>query len=360
MKPIPIDCIEGLLMGTAVGDSLGLPMEGMKPATIKKLGWSKKWRQRFFFSYGMWSDDTEHTIMLTQSLLASGGDPHIFIRKFAWELRMWLLGLPSGTGLATAKSMLKLWIGIPPHKSGVFSAGNGSAMRTAVIASFYPNDQEKRHALVTAHTRVTHSDPKATTASLAVTEIAHLLLTQKEVPNQDAIISILTSLDGDEDWKDILRKLELAWEQNLTLSQFIQEIGCNPHKGITGYAYHTVPAVIYSGVKHDWDFETVITEIISAGGDTDTTAAIAGALCGIYGGVSSIPEPWIQSICEWPTQIKHLKELALAITNKTPIRVRSHWSPILFLRNIFFLVIVLIHGFSRLLPTTLRRHIFRP
>jgi len=356
MKPIPQDRIEGLLLGTAVGDALGLPMEGLKPSTIKKLEWDQTWKQRFFCGYGMWSDDTEHTIMLTQALLGSGGDENKFIRKFAWELRFWLFGLPSGTGLATARSMIKLWLGIPPHKSGVFSAGNGSAMRTAVIAAYCPEDAKKRYQLVSAHTQVTHSDPKATTASIAVTEIAHLLLTNSTAPEKDEILALLTRLGGDSDWLDIIEKIKKAHNDRLSLAQFIEKIGCNPKKGITGYAYHTVPAVIYSGITHHWNYEKVITEIISAGGDTDTTAAIAGALCGAHGGIQSIPNSWINTIKEWPTRITDLSKLAESISSKKTIRIRAHWSPALLLRNIFFLIVVLYHGFSRLIPAAIRKH----
>jgi len=66
--------IEGLLYGAAVGDAIGLPTEGMTPAKIKKLGWTDPLRHRFLFSRGMWSDDTEQSIMIAQSLLSSQGD----------------------------------------------------------------------------------------------------------------------------------------------------------------------------------------------------------------------------------------------------------------------------------------------
>ncbi|MCF6313573.1 MAG: ADP-ribosylglycohydrolase family protein [Verrucomicrobiales bacterium] len=54
MPPSTQNRIEGLLLGTAVGDALGLPMEGMKPATIEQLGWMKNLRHRFIFARGMW------------------------------------------------------------------------------------------------------------------------------------------------------------------------------------------------------------------------------------------------------------------------------------------------------------------
>lgn len=114
--------------------------------------------------------------MLAQAMLASEGDVDKFTRKFGWELRLWLFGLPAGVGLATARAMIKLWIGFSPKNSGVFSAGNGSVMRTSIIAAYFPDDAGQRLEYVKAQTRVTHSDPKAVIASLAVTELAAILL----------------------------------------------------------------------------------------------------------------------------------------------------------------------------------------
>ena len=49
----------------------------------------------------MISDDTEHTCLLAQSLIVSAGQTERFVSDFSWRLRFWLLGLPSGVGLAT-------------------------------------------------------------------------------------------------------------------------------------------------------------------------------------------------------------------------------------------------------------------
>jgi len=363
MSSISPDRIEGLLLGTAVGDALGLPTEGMKPANIERLGWTKKWKHRFIFSRGMWSDDTEHTIMLAQALLASQGDVDKFTRKFAWELRWWLFGLPAGVGMATARAMFKLWLGFPPNRSGVFSAGNGSVMRTAIIAAYFPDDADTRRQFVEAQTRITHTDPKALTASQAITEIAATLLKSESPPPQDTILKILENANRyisphcPNDWEEIIAAMKDGWEQNSTLSDFLHSIGGNPKHGISGYAYHTVPAVIYAGVKYQWDYQQVITSMIKAGGDTDTTAAIAGALCGAFGGTKAIPHDWISHISEWPTGIKQLSILAHAVQNHTPLRVRRHCSPMLLVRNIVFLITVLFHGFGRLLPAKLRASI---
>jgi ADP-ribosylglycohydrolase len=72
----------------------------------------------------MVSDDTEHTLFVAQALLTHPEDVIAFQRCPAWKLRLWLLGMPAGIGLATLKAILRLWLGFPPSRSGVWSAGN--------------------------------------------------------------------------------------------------------------------------------------------------------------------------------------------------------------------------------------------
>jgi ADP-ribosylglycohydrolase len=184
MNPPAPAKVEGLFLGVAVADAIVLPTEGMSPSKIKNLGWAGNLRHRFIFGRGMWSDDTEQTILLAQSLLKAEGNIDQFTRSFAWELRWWITGMLAATGLATARAIFKLWLGIAPTKSGVWSAGNGSVMRTAVIAAYFPGDPLKRKAFAEAQTRLTHSDPKAAIATIATTELtalAHAFTTNTQI-----------------------------------------------------------------------------------------------------------------------------------------------------------------------------------
>jgi ADP-ribosylglycohydrolase len=164
-QPIP-SAIQGCLLGTAIGDALGLPYEGLSKRRAAKLLGPPD-RYRFCFGRGMVSDDTEHTCMVAQSLIAAGHDVDAFARQLAWRLRLWLLGNPAGIGLGTLRAILKLWIGFPPARSGVFSAGNGPAMRAAILGAAL-DDVESIKRYVRAATRITHTDPKAEFAALAV------------------------------------------------------------------------------------------------------------------------------------------------------------------------------------------------
>ena len=76
-------------------------------------------------------------------------------------------------GLATARAILKLWIGRDPRNSGVFSAGNGPAMRAGLLGLVAKDDEELR-ALVSASTRITHTDPRAERAALLVAVVGSI------------------------------------------------------------------------------------------------------------------------------------------------------------------------------------------
>jgi ADP-ribosylglycohydrolase len=167
------DVLAGVILGTAVGDALGLPREGLSAPRARALFGGPPLGHRFLFGHGMTSDDTEHTCMLPQALLRQPDDADRFARVLAWGLRGWLLGLPAGIGKATLKACLKLWLGFPPSRSGVWSAGNGPAMRSALLGVCLGDDPGRMSAFVHVATRITHTDPRAEHGAMLVALAAH-------------------------------------------------------------------------------------------------------------------------------------------------------------------------------------------
>ena len=74
--------VEGCLLGTAVGDALGLAGEGLSRRRLARL-FPGPARMRFLGRRGMVSDDTEHTCCAAQALIASAGEPEAFARALA-------------------------------------------------------------------------------------------------------------------------------------------------------------------------------------------------------------------------------------------------------------------------------------
>jgi len=339
------DRFAGILLGGALGDTLGLPVEGLGPERIKK--WhGGLWRQRFIAGRGMISDDTEHTLMVAQCLLMNPKTEQVFAQQLAWKLRFWLLALPAGVGFATAVGILRLLLGFPLHKSGIFSAGNGPAMRAAVIGAYWRDDPEKMVRFVIAGTRLTHTDPKAITAALAVARLTAWAMAEE--PDLARIWGILDDCATRQDleWADLCRRMRQLLEEGRSLAEFCAAIGIT--NGVSGYAYQTVPVAIYAFLHHFGNFEDTLRAVLDRGGDTDTTAAIAGNLAGAVTGGRALPQHWLKPVSDWPRGVPLLRLVAKCLANRSG-RVRYFWPGIL-LRNIFFLVIVLCHGFRRLAP----------
>jgi ADP-ribosyl-[dinitrogen reductase] hydrolase len=340
----------GLLLGTAVGDALGLPAENLSAEKIYKR-WNGEWKMRFAFGKGMVSDDTEHTLMVAQTLLAHPENSNAFQRALAWKLRWWFAGLPGGVGLATAKACLKLWVGFPPGRCAVVSAGSGPAMRSAVIGAYFAGKPEKRKEFVLVSSRLTHRSWQAETAALAVAEWVALAMTH---PKADAsqIFDILGALSLESEWQKIISTMKGSLAAGNSVADFVRNL--NLKRGVTGYSLHVVPVALYASLRHPDDFRTALASALDCGGDTDTVGAILGGVSGVAVGKSGIPAEWIDNIWEWPRPVSFMEEVATRLASQTiathPIGPVSCFWPAIPFRNIIFLGVVLAHGFRRLAP----------
>jgi ADP-ribosylglycohydrolase len=308
---------------------------------------------------GMCSDDTEHTCMLAQSLLATLDRPvdelpRRFAANFAWRLRFWLLGLPAGIGFATLRAILKLWIGLPPRWSGVYSAGNAPAMRSALIGVCCGSDPQRMRALVRAATRITHTDPKAEWGALAVALAAHLAATRvRDVTPAEYLDALAQHLSTEApEFMELVKSVADSVARGEDATAFTARLGCG--KGVTGYVNHTVPAVLHVWLAHQHDYRGAIVSMIRLGGDTDTTAAIVGAIVGSRVGTAGIPQAWLDDLWEWPRTTTWMNALALRLAHRVEGTGTAGPLPLnplgLVARNLAFMLIVLAHGFRRLLP----------
>jgi ADP-ribosylglycohydrolase len=312
--------IIGCLLGTAVGDAMGLSYEGLSRQRLLKL-YPTLNQYHLIFGKGMVSDDTEHTCLVAQSLIASQGDVEIFKSLFAWKLRFWLLGLPAGIGFATLRAIIKLWLGFSADNSGVFSAGNGPAMRCAIIGVCYGHDVEQLRQFVKAATHITHTDPKARFGALAVALAAYLSSLQKTVTPQAYLDNLKDFLKNEsaDALITLIKKTIDSVVSGQSTAAFAETLGLK--KGISGYIYHTVPIVIHVWLRNQNDYQNAVLEIIGCGGDTDTTAAIVGGIIGAQVGKQGIPEQWLENLWEFPRHRKWMEKLGqrLASCQQSPL-----------------------------------------
>ncbi|NEO88031.1 MAG: ADP-ribosylglycohydrolase family protein [Spirulina sp. SIO3F2] len=346
------DQLVGSLLGTAVGDALGLPYEGLSPRRGRRLLGQPN-QYHFCLGWGMVSDDTEHTYMVAQALIASGGDPQRFQRQLAWRFRFWLLSLPGGVGLATLKAIARLWCGFSPRQSGVFSAGNGPAMRAAILGVAIA-DPELLRRFVSISSRITHTDPKAEYGAFAIALAAQMVCQNNgSISGADFLEQLRVCLEPEaQPLITLLHAVVESVAQQESTPEFAVRMGWG--KGVSGYVYQSVPVAIHAWLSYPQNFAEAIQAAIACGGDTDSVAAMVGGIVGAAMGKAKIPQRWLTRLMEPFCTVGWLENLGRQLDESfqfaIPQRPISILWPALLCRNLFFVALVFGHGFRRLLP----------
>jgi ADP-ribosylglycohydrolase len=315
--------LEGCLLGTAVGDALGLPCEGLAPAVVARR-FQPLDRFRLIGRTGFVSDDTEQSALVVEALCGPAADDDVVVRRFRRKLLAWFWRLPFGVGLATVRAALRLSLGLA--RSGVASAGNGAAMRSAVLGVAVA-DPERRTRLARRLAEVTHTDVRAVEAAVFVAAVA-----AGEAGALDAVAS--------PELKAALLRADDVADANADVATAATAIGT------TGFVLHSVPFAWFCLRRFGVSFDAV-RQCIAGGGDTDTTAAIVGGWVGALR-PEEIPAVLVDHLAGGPAGPAHLRALAAAVVAGAP-PPRAWWL-LGLLRNLALYPVVLAHGFRRLVP----------
>lgn len=160
----------------------------------------------------------------------------------------------------------------------------------------------------------------------------------------------------DSDLATALERIPRRLARGLDPQEYAEELGLA--RGVTGFINHTVPVCLYCWLRHPGSYEDAVSSIISLGGDTDTTAAIVGGMAGATLGEAAIPPAWTTGLLDYPRSVPWIRRLGRRLAEQLPQSglprerrgpISLFW-PAIGLRNLVFTLIVLTHGFRRLLP----------
>ena len=349
----------GCLVGTAVGDALGLPYKNLSRRRIFRHYTPIK-GHTLILNKGMFSANTEHTCRVAQSLIVSAGNPEKFTQNLARRLRMWLLEFPLGINLSTLKSSLKLWFSVSPQESGVNSADNSAAMGSAIIGVCYGEDPERLVALVQASTVMTHNSLPAELGAVAVAVAAYLASMESSIQPQEyyqtlqkyfAYSSAKLSNEVVKEFLDLIEQACRSAEQNESAVAFADRL--SNHNGVSSDIGRTVPIIIQNWLRNQNHYSKSIKEIIYLGGDTATTAAILGGIIGASVGTSGIQQKWLDDIIDFPRNTNWIKSLGKQLARSCQTKSPNSALPLAFyllpLRNLIFFIVILFRAVYRLL-----------
>ena len=280
------DRARGALLGLAVGDALGAPVEFCQRGRFEPLT-GLRTGGKFQMRLGEWTDDTAMALCLADSLLACEGfDPLDQMERY-W--RWGNEGYNStrdrafGVGKTVAKAMARFLKTKDPFSgsSDPRSAGNGSIMRLAPVVMFYLNDRERAMHFAGESSRTTH---QATEAIEACQLLAHTLL---------------TCIHRRTDKPHLFDGLDIEITSPALLALVERQYMAKPESDIrgSGYVVESLEAALWAFETTD-SFEQAVLAAANLGDDSDTTAAVCGQIAGAYYGYSAIPDAWLLALFE--------------------------------------------------------------
>lgn len=290
----------GALMGCAVGDALGAPLEGRSREQIATMqGITDGFRPyrhkgEVEFPLGQYTDDTQLTLAIVKSLLTCGRvDPADIAAEF---VKLWESNEIVGAGQVAHRAVGRLMEGIRWEDAAV--AGdlpwNGAAMRVAPVGLWHFDDADQLARDVELASFVTHRHPLAVDGAIAVaTAVAHTA-TSSEVDTACFLDAVHGSIAGrSPGFAGRVRELHewLALTERAALQAIVadQSRAKGGGFGVPVRVEPTVLASLYVFLKSPGDYMATIDRALRVGGDVDTVAAIAGAISGAYNGLGAIP-----------------------------------------------------------------------
>ena len=275
----------GSLIGAAIGDALGAGWEGRGMSRSEDIvSLAEKLKQLIY------TDDTHMTIGIVESLIESKGfdGEHMaqtFIKNY--EAEPWR---GYGPGPPRIFGMIKSGEAWDSAANGLYrggSFGNGSAMRVAPVGLLYSRNLEKLREVAYRSSSITHSHKLGKEgAAIQACAVALALNTPSdEEIDREAFLSKLQDFIRDQLYKEKVAQIrELLGEQDK--AKVVAVLG----NGIE--APRSVPTAIYCFLRQPQSYKDTVIYAISLGGDTDTIAAMAGAISGAYLGIEAIPSKW--------------------------------------------------------------------
>lgn len=302
------DAARGVLLGTFIGDAMGMPVEGWtRQRIVDELGMLRGFVEGRLPA-GTYTDDTEMAVGMAESLVECGRfDPAHVASRLAENFTLWR-GYTSKMYGMVSKLRQASW-----DRAGQPLWDSGAAVRVGPLGLFYCGSEEIV-SCAEQSCRITHTHPNALAGTVvmavAVAEAVRrgllcLGLERKELV--DLWISNAAE-HGEGLTRSLRRVLDLKEERDLSdrAGQLAKAFSCD--ETAVGGVPAALAAFLWSSC-----FEDAVVVAVNAGGDADTIGAMAGALAGAYYGASGIPEDLLQCLSDEDKGRTHLSQLGRSL-----------------------------------------------
>lgn len=281
---------QGAIVGLAVGDALGFPVEFIGSEEIRRRygphGVTDFVPPRTH-PLGSYTDDTQMSLAVARALLHSGrGSVDEVLSAIAAELARWAQSPENdrAPGSTTMSACRRLAAGRTWRESGVSeSKGCGSTIRTAPVGLYYLRDRDRLIEIAGQSSIITHGHPSAVAGAIA---------------NALAVALAVLGTPPDEILRDITETTASISPEFAEKMRQVPEVlqmapdGAFDVLGDAWVAEEAMACGLYCFLRSPADYRTTVLTAANTSGDSDSVACIAGGISGAYNGLLAIPEKW--------------------------------------------------------------------
>jgi len=268
------DSLAGLSVGDALGAQFFVP--GVTADALPSGPWP-------------WTDDTEQACCLVATLAEGDFDRDGFAELLGRHHDPYRGYGPGAVVLLRAIREGLPWpIAAAAAFDGQGSAGNGAAMRAAPLGAWHADSLAHAAAQGARAAEVTHAHPEGIAGGVAVAVAASLAGAARlggHRPEPDQLLAAVAQQVRPGHVQDGLRAAVKI--KNREVAAY--ELGC----GARAMAQDTVPFALWVAARYLDDYPSAVAACLDAGGDVDTTCAIAGGVVAAYTGTAGIPAAWL-------------------------------------------------------------------
>ena len=267
------------MLGHALGDALGAPFEGLPPETL-------------YYEFGpthrlfdeppdfelVYTDDTQMALGVAECLLECGTiDPDVLARRFHDNYEPWRGYGPGARRLLDAMTAGRNWREMVPSVFPGGSLGNGAAMRVAPIGLRFHADLDRVCDEARRSAVVTHTHPVGIDGAMLMAAAVALAVGAESLDRGLFFAELGRRAETEEFQWQLRTAGRLAPDDSITFGNSLEA-----HRSVT-------TAITCFAFSPD-SYEQAVARAIAMGNDTDTLAAMAGALSGAYLGAGVLPD----------------------------------------------------------------------
>lgn len=314
-----VEASVGAMLGTFVGDALGMPVEGWPADRIRREHGRVDTMLDARLGAGTYTDDTQLMIAVGEALREAGG-----IDRQAIADRILDLHDPDrGYGQGTTQVLDRWRQGVPVEKASrqVFdggSYGNGGAMRVASVAVAYHRDVDALVEATRVATEVTHAHPLGVSgAQLQARAIVEAMRADPADLDVDGYLQacldgVDAGLDLDATWPDRIETVRDLVRRDPDTREVVDELGHDSR------VFRSVPTAIHGALSRRDSFADATSHAVGLGGDADTIGAMTGAIAGALHGAGAVPDDWRDALENGERGRDHVVELARDLHGMDP------------------------------------------